>query len=288
MLTTKQIDHLKPSKKLYRIFDGLGLYVEIDPNGSKYWRLKYQFMGKEKRLALGRYPEISLLEAREKRDKARKLLAEGVDPSFAKQDGKRKAILNAAMTFEVVARDWHQHYKERWSPQYVIDTMHRLEKDIFPRLGSRPIADISAPKLLVVLQLIEKRGAFEVARRMLQICSQIFRYGIITGRVKYNPCFDMRGALKPIKREHFAAIDTRDIPEFLQTLERNEARLFIQTRHAIKLLMLTFVRTSELIGAKWSEFDLEAREWIIPAERMKMRRPHIVPLAKQALAICLR
>jgi integrase len=285
MLTTKEIDTAKPGKKPYRLFDGLGLYIEIAPNGGKYWRLKYNFLGKEKRLAIGKYPEISLLEAREKRDQARKLLTSNIDPSNEKKRQKRDAILNAAITFELVAREWHEHTKERWSASYVTDTMHRLERDIFPKIGNRPIGDISTPELLLVMRAIEKRGAYEVARRMLQICNQIFRYGVVTGRTRYNPAPDLRGALKPIKREHFAAIEIKEIPDFLQALERNEARLYAQTRHAIKFLMLTFVRTGELIAAKWDEFNFEEAEWIIPAERMKMRKAHIVPLAKQSLVI---
>ncbi len=285
MLTTKEIDNAKPGKKVYRLFDGLGLYVEIARNGSKYWRLKYQYMGKERRIALGKYPDLSLLEAREKREQARKLLAQNIDPINEKKKQKHDAILNAATTFEAVAREWHEHSKEQWSPGYVIETMNRLERDIFPKIGSRPVADVSTPELLLVMRAIEKRGAYEVARRMLQICNQIFRFAVVTGRTRYNPAPDLRGALRPVRREHFAAIEIREIPDFLQTLERNEARLFVQTRHAIKLLMLTFVRTGELIAAKWDEIDFEAAEWIIPAERMKMRRPHIVPLAKQAIAI---
>jgi len=285
MLTTTKIDHAKPTNKPYRLFDFLGLYLEVRPNGSKHWRFKYSLEGKERRLVLGRYPELSLLEAREKRDQAKKLVASGIDPITEKKKNRQQAVLKSAVTFELVAREWHEHFKERWSPQYVIDTMHRLEKDIFPHMGSSPIADILAPELLCVLRLIEKRGAYEVARRMLQICNQIFRYAIVTGRAKYNPATDMRGALKPVKREHFAALDPEDIPVFLGDLERNDARLFLHTRLAIKLMMLTFVRTSELIESKWDEFDLEKKQWVIPASRMKMKRPHVVPLSSQSLAI---
>jgi integrase len=285
MLTTTQLDNAKPKNKPYRLYDVLGLFIEITPSGGKLWRVKYSFKGREGGLALGKYPEISLLEAREKRDQARKLIASGVNPSEDKKRQKQEAILNSAATFEVVAREWHELNKERWSPNYVVDTMRRLERDIFPKMGNRPIADITPPDLLYILRLIEKRGAHEVARRMLQICSQIFRYGVVTGRVKINPTTDMRGALKPIKREHFASLEIKEIPEFLHALGRNDARLFLQTRHAIKFLMLTFVRTGEMIGAKWDEFNIVEEEWVIPASRMKMKRPHIVPLSKQALAV---
>ncbi len=285
MLTATEVEKAKPKKNLYRIFDVLGLYVEIHPEGGKYWRLKYQFHKKERRLALGKYPEISLLEAREKRDLARKLLAQNIDPIDEKKKQKNDAILSAATTFKSVALEWHEQNKEHWSHGYGVETMNRLERDIFPQIGRRPIADISTPELLLVMRRIEKRGAYEVARRMLQICNQIFRFAVVTGRTRYNPAPDLRGALRPVKREHFAAIEIKEIPDFLQALERNEARLFIQTRLAIKFLMLTFVRTGEMIGAKWDEIDFEAKEWVIPAERMKMRRPHIVPLAQQTLAI---
>jgi integrase len=285
MLTTKQIDNAKPRDTLYRLFDSLGLYVQIDPNGSKLWRLKYYFLGKEKRLAIGRYPEISLLEAREKRDQARKLLAQNIDPAAVKKEEKHAALVSAATTFELVAREWHEHQKERWTPAHAQDILHRLEMDIFPQIGKLPISDIRPIQVLHALRHIEKRGAFEMARRSMQYCGQIFRYGVITERVERDPTTDLKGALKPFKRGHYSALETDDLPEFVETLERNDARLYVQTRHAIQLLMMTFVRTSELIGAKWSEFNFETNEWIIPAERMKMRRPHIVPLSKQVLSI---
>ena len=285
MLTNKDIQNAKPRDKLYRVFDGHGLYLEINPNGSKYWRLKFRVGGKEKRLALGVYPEVTLAEARDKRADARKLLASGVDPSSAKTERKYLTAQNTANTFESVAREWHAHNLEKWTPNYAADILHRLEMDIFGVIGKRPIVDISPLLMLETLKKIEKRGAHEMSRRAMQYCGQIFRYAIVTGRAERNPTADLKGALKPVKHGHFSALEAKDLPEFLHALEGNEARLFIQTRLAIRLMMLTFVRTGELIKSKWDEFNLDSGEWNIPAERMKMRRPHIVPLSKQAIAL---
>jgi len=285
MLTTKQIEHAKPSPKAYRLFDSLGLYIEVAPNGSKLWRLKYQFFGKEKRLAIGKYPEISLLEAREKRDQARKLLADSIDPAAEKKDRRNAALANLATTFELVAREWHQNHKERWTPEYAQDIMHRMEMDIFPQIGKLPIADIKPIQVLSALRRIENRGAHEMARRSMQYCSQIFRYAVITERCERDATSELKGALKPFRKGHYKAIEVEDLPDFLVALLRNEARLYPQTMNAMRLMLLTFVRTSELIESKWEEFNFDTKEWTIPAERMKMRRPHIVPLARQTIEI---
>ena len=285
MLTTTQIERAKSTKKLYRLFDGLGLYIEITANGSKLWRLKYQFLGKECRISLGRYPEISLLEAREKRDAARKLLADNIDPAVVKAERKNAALINAATTFELVAREWHENHKERWSANYRADVLHRLEMDIFTQIGKMPIADIKPIQLLNTLRQIEKRGAYEMARRSLQYCGQIFRYAVITERAGRDITTDLRSALKPFRKGHYNAIEAKDLPEFLAAFHRNDARLYPQTRHALQLMLLTFVRTGELIGAKWEEFNFETKEWTIPAERMKMKRDHIVPLSRQTMNV---
>lgn len=284
-LTNTTCKNAKPSKKPYKLSDGGGMYLEVLPSGGKYWRLKYRFADKEKKLALGVYPQVSLIEAREGREAAKKQLAKGIDPSFAKQEHNRQTALNAENTFEAVAREWHEHQKARWSTEHAKDILYRLEKDVFPVLGSRPIADIKAPHILHNLRKIEKRGAHEMARRAVQYCGQIIRYAIVTGRAERDPTGDLRGALQPVQHGHYAAIDADELPQFLRTLENNDARLFIQTRLAVRLLMLTFVRTGEMIGAKWDEINLNEAEWVIPAERMKMRRPHIVPLSKQAVAV---
>lgn len=284
-LTDIKCKAAKPGAKPQKLTDGHGMYLEVMPNGSKYWRLKYRFLGKEKRLALGVYPEVSLGEAREKRDQARKLLAAGVDPLTVKKEQKRLAILNSENTFEAVAREWHEHQLNRWSEDHAGNVLRRMEADIFPYIGNRPIADIDAPELLEVLRKIEKRGAIDIAHRARQICGQVFRYGIATGRGERDHAADLKDALKTIKTTHFSTLDIKEMPEFLQKLEHNEKRLYPRTRRAIKLLMLTFVRTTELIESTWDEIDFEAKEWKIPAERMKMRSAHIVPLSRQVIAL---
>lgn len=284
-LTDTACKNARPKNKSYKKADGNGLYLEVMPTGARYWRLKYRFGGKEKRLACGVYPETSLAEARERRAVARKMLVDGIDPSSAKRDRQQLAEMNAANTFEAVAREWHARNLEKWTPLYGQDILHRLETDIFPVIGKRPVAGISALVVLNALKKIENRGAGEMARRAGQYCGQIFRYAVVTGRAERNPTTDLKGALKPVTHGHFAALEPKDLPEFLHALARNDARLFILTRLAIRLILLTFVRTGELINATWDEFDLDGAEWAIPAERMKMRKPHIVPLSKQAVAI---
>lgn len=284
-LTNTECKNAKPKADKYRLYDTGGLYLEVMPNGSKYWRMKYRYLDKEKLLALGVYPTITLLDAREGRDSARKLLAAGTDPSIAKKEKKRLAVLNAENTFEAVAREWHEQQKGKWSEVHARNVLNLLSLNIFPYIGTRPIADLTAPELLEVLRKIEKRGAAYLSNRIKQICGQVFRYGIATGRGQRDHAADLKGALKATKVKHFAAIDIKEMPEFLEALERNDARLFNRTRRAIRLLMLTFVRTSELIEATWDEFDLENAVWEIPAERMKMGKAHIVPLSKQAVAL---
>ena len=275
----------KPREKPYKLSDSGGLALVIHPNGSKYWRLRYYWLKKEKTLAFGVYPTVTLAEAREKQAEAKKLLAQNIDPSRQKQRDKRKAAVHASNTFKAVALEWHKNQIGHWSDNHARNVLHRLERDVFPNIGLEPIADIDAPDLLDTLRKIEKRGALDIAGRTRQICGQIFRYGIQTGRCKRDPSRDLQGALKTRKTEHFAAIDTKEIPELLDALERNDARLFARTRRAIKLSMLTFVRPGELRKATWDEIDFDTKQWIIPAERMKARRAHIVPLSRQAIAI---
>ncbi|MEJ0062358.1 MAG: integrase arm-type DNA-binding domain-containing protein [Alphaproteobacteria bacterium] len=284
-LSDKACKAALPREKHYKLADGGGLYLQVMPSGSRYWRMKFRFGGKEKQLALGVYPEVPLGEAREKREIARKMLANGIDPSYAKQENKQKQIMSAANTFEVVAREWHENNIDRWTKHYGEDILHRLEMDIFPEIGRRPIAEIPPLLMLNTLRKIEKRGAHEMTRRVMQYCGQIFRYAIVTARADRNPTADLKGALKPVKHGHYAALEPEELPEFVQNLDRNDARLFLQTRLAIRMLMMTFVRTGELIKATWDEFDLEEGTWSIPAERMKRRQPHIVPLSRQSIAI---
>lgn len=285
-LTNTACKNAKAKDKPYKIADGGGLYLLVKPTGAKHWRLKYRFLGKEKLLALGAYPLTSIADAREGRDNAKKLLAGGNDPMSNKKDGRRKAIRNAQNTFQAIALEWYEKRSKTWSPSHSLHVKRRMDLDIFPHIGSRPIADIDAPELLDdVLRRIEKRGSLEVVSKVKQICSGVFRYGVATGKCTRDPSADLRGAFEVHKTTHYPALEIKELPEFLEALERNNARLFNRTRRGIKLLMLTFVRTNELIGAKWSEFNFDDAQWEIPAERMKMRQPHIVPLSKQAVAL---
>lgn len=284
-LTDTECKTLKPSAKSYKKTDGQGMYLEVTPSGSKYWRLKYRYLGKEKLLALGVYPDVGLKEAREKRAEARKIIAAGKDPSAVKKQNRLMAIQEADNTFEKLAREWHDKNKAKWSEKHGEAILYRLEKDIFKDLGHMPVRDITPSMLLVTIRKMEARGAHELARRARGTCEQIYAYGIGTEKADRNIALDLRGTLEAFKRGHFPALTAKHIPEFLQKLEKNTQRLYPQTLRATRLLMLTFVRTSELVHAKWHEFDLEAGEWNIPAERMKMRKPHIAPLAKQTIAI---
>lgn len=285
-LNDKKCKNAKPEQKPYKLSDGGGLYLLITPDGSKYWRLKYRYLDKEKLLAFGVYPLTTLAEAREKREEAKKQLAGGKDPSTVKKAEKRQAMQDARNTFRAVALEWHENQLGKWTPKHGINVLRRLEIDIFPYIGSRPISEIDPPELLnSVLRKIEKRGALDVVARVKQICGQIFRYGVATGKCNRDVTPDLRGALRTGKTKHFASLDIKDMPEFLHVLETNDARLFARTRRAIRLLMLTFTRTTELIHSKWDEFDLEGGMWQIPAERMKMGNPHLVPLSKQAIVL---
>jgi integrase len=284
-LTNKQCENAKPKDKPYKLPDGGGMYLEIMPNGSKYWRLKYRFLGKENRLALGVFPAVTLLEAREKRAEAKKILAKGIDPSQSKKQAKHQARINSENTFEAVAREWHSKKRESWALRTGEKILSYLESDIFPYMGKRPIAEIDPPELLRILRKIEERKAYYAANRMKQVCGQIFRYGVATGKCPRDASADLKGALTTKKTKHLAALNIKEMPEFLRKLDKNEARLFPQTRRGIRLLMLTAVRTTELIQAKWDEIDLKNAIWEIPAERMKMGAPHIVPLSRQSIVL---
>jgi integrase len=278
-----QVRTAKPKDKVYRLFDGGGLYLEVPPNGGKYWRYKYRFAGRERRLALGVYPDVSLAEARERHAAARKTLAAGNDPGAVKKEAKRLAVLKSENSFESIAKEWFENRKHRWATSYSKSIMERLKNHVFPKLGNRPITEISAPEFLTVVRVVEKSGALDMALRLLQISGQIFRYAIATGRAERNPIPDLRGALKPPVRTHQAFIKEDELPEYLRKLAAYDGAL--QTKLALKLLLLTFVRTTELRAAKWDEINFDKAEWRIPAERMKMKTLHIVPLASQAIAV---
>jgi integrase len=280
-LTDAAVRKSKGKAKQYKLADAAGLYLLVKPDGSKYWRLKYRHAGKEKLLALGVYDAVSLASAREKRDQAKAIIRQGLDPSVAKKLERRAAEIASANTFEVVAREWINRQKKRWIPAHSDRVLDSLETDVFPEIGNRPIAAIAAPELLAALRKIEFRGALETAQRVLQRCGSVFRFGIASGLCTYNPAADLRGALATPKRKNYAALSAKDLPEFLAKLNSYDGRP--ETIIAIRLLMLTIVRTGELRGAEWPEIDIEGAQWIVPAERMKMKAPHLVPLSKQAI-----
>jgi integrase len=283
-LSDAKVRNAKPRTKPYKITDGEGLFLLITPSGGKYWRLKYFFGGKEKLLALGVYPEINLAEARERRAQARKVLAAGNDPGDAKKEAKRLATLKNANSFEVVAREWFEQRKHEWAPITADAALDRLEAHILPKLGPRPIADITAPEVLAMLRAVEDRGTLETARRVMNISGQIFMYAIATGRAERNPVPDLRGALKTPVVKHRSFLKEDELPLYLEKLEAYDGSL--QTRLALRFLLLTFVRTNELRAAEWTEIDWDKAEWRIPAERMKMKELHIVPLSSQTIAVC--
>ncbi|MCG9098583.1 tyrosine-type recombinase/integrase [Laribacter hongkongensis] len=263
--------------------DDKGLYLLVKPVG-KYWRLDYRFGGKRKTLALGVYPAVSLKDARERRDEARKLLEGGADPGEARKAQKAAGSLNAANSFEVIAREWHTKFLPTWTVGHADKIMRRFERDVFPWLGSRPVAEIDAPALLAVLRRIESRGAIETAHRAMQSAGQVFRYAIATGRAQRNPAADLVGALAPAIKQSFPTItDPIRIAELLRAIDGYQGTL--PTLCALRLAPLVFVRPGELRKAEWSEIDLDGSTWIIPAERMKMREKHVVPLSEQAVSI---
>lgn len=283
-LTDTAIRTAKPQAKPYKLADGGGMYLEVAPSGGKWWRLKYRYEGKEKRLSLGTYPEVSLKDARERREEARRQLAAGIDPSAHRQATKAARAAENANTFEVMGREWFAKHSSLWVDAHAKKVLGRLQNDIFPWLGGRPVTAITAPELLAALRRIEERGAIETSHRALQTCSHIFRYAIATGRADHNPATDLKGALPKAKKTHLAAMtDPKEIAGLLRAIDAYHGELV--TRCALRLAPLVFVRPSELRTAEWTEFDLDAAEWNIPAAKMKMREAHLVPLSTQAIAI---
>jgi integrase len=283
-LTTAKIQNTPPQKKTARLFDGRGLYLEIAPTGSRWWRFKYRFAGKEKRISLGVYPDVGLKKARDRRDDMRKLVADGIDPSAARKQEKLMALDAALNTFEAVAREWFEKYSPNWEASYSKKLLARLEANIFPWLGHRPIRDIKAPELLSVLRRVESRGVLETAHRLMNYCGNIYRYAVATGRAERDISADLRGALPPSTPRHHASVtEPRDVAALLRAIDGYRGSNV--TRYALQLAPLVFVRPGELRKAEWIEIDLEAGEWRMPAERMKMKAKHIVPLSMQAVAI---
>lgn len=282
-LTDLKIKGAKPKEKPFRISDERGLYLEVAPSGGKWWRFKYRFHKKEKRLSLGVYPDVTLAAARDRRDDARKLLANGIDPSEHRKSANQAKSNNPADSFEAVAREWHVKQSNTWSRDYADKVIRRFELHIFPWLGARPIADIKVPELLKTLHRIEGR-AIETAHRAMQTCGQVFRYAIATGRAEYDITSGMRGALTPWRKVHFASItDPVKLGPLLRDM--HDYRGTFPVRSALRLAPLVFLRPGELRLAEWSEFDLNNSVWNVPAARMKMKKPHLVPLSRQVLAI---
>ncbi|WP_309919472.1 phage integrase central domain-containing protein [Caballeronia sp. LZ033] len=281
-LTDLEVRRAAPRERTYRIYDGRGLYLEVAATGGKYWRLKYRINGREKRLALGVYPDVTLAHARRKRDEARAMLADGIDPSQAKKEKKRLAKLGPANTFKVVALEWFERQAPGWTDSHSEKIMGRLMKDAFPLLGPRPMAEITAPEVLEVLRRAELRGANDTAHRLHQTCGQIFRYAVATGRAMRDVSVDLRGALRPNKHTHFAALtDPNKVGEMLRALDGFAGTFVVGA--ALRLAPLLFVRPGELRQAEWSQFDLDRREWRYIVSKTKTE--HLVPLATQAVDI---
>lgn len=285
-LSDIQVKNAKPREKDYKLMDGYGLFLLVTPTNGKLWRLDYRINSKRKTIALGAYPAVTLAEARQRREDAKKLLANGVDPGEMKKALKSTDKDIAANTFEVIARQWHLKFSSagKWSPTHAADILHRLEKDIFPPLGSRPISEIKPMDLLKVLERIASRGALDTAHRLRHHCGMIFRYAVVTERAERDVAADLRGALPAVKNGHHAAPTTpQSLLPLLRAIDAYEGSYIVKC--ALQLLPLFFCRPGELRASEWTEFDFDKAIWEIPATRMKMKQPHIVPLSKQAIAI---
>lgn len=280
MLTDSAIRSAKRAERPRKLSDGGGLYLLVAPNGGRYWRYNYRYAGKQKTLALGVYPDVGLAKARERHWEARRLLADGIDPG-----AERKT---ASKTFEEVAREWHAHWKSNRHERHAHYVLKRLEADVFPRIGSLRLGEIPTSAFRDMVRKIESRGAADIAKRVLQTCGQIMRYAMTNDYTSHNPVAGIKpgDVLKPHSRRNYPRIDQNELPRLLKAIDAYVGA--DHTRLALQLMALTFVRTSELIGAQWSEFDINAARWVIPAERMKMKTPHIVPLSRQTLAVLHR
>lgn len=288
-LTDAVIRAAKPGEKARKLFDGEGLYLEVAPSGGRWWRLKYRWAGKEKRLSLGTYPDVTLLEARRRRDDARRQLAEGLDPSAERRTAKMAAAAAAAgNTFESVARSWHASWKRSRTPKHAAQVLRRMELDVFPRIGALPITAVKAPDVVALARAVEQRGALDLARRAIQISGQVFRYAVAHGLAEHNPArdFDPSDVLQPAREDNYARVRSGRLPALLQAIDVYHGHE--RTRLALHLMSLTFLRTGELINTPAAEIDLQAGRWEVPAARMKMPTPHVVPLATQTVRVLER
>ena len=279
MLKDTKVKNLKGKEKPYKLGDSNGLFIYVTKNGTKFWRQKFRFNGKEKLLSHGEYPFVSLQKARQLRDEARQLLSEGKDPSQAKKAAK----ISTKNTFEAIARAWHDTMTPSWSDNHSQKVIVSLEKDIFQIIGDQPIYELNAPLLVDALKQIEKRGSYEQANRVAQRVNSVFRFAAASGLIEHNPAQHIKDTLKKPEKRNYNTIDASELPEFLQSLEDYDGHPIVKL--ATEFLMLTFVRTGELRGAQWSEFNLKNKLWEIPAERMKKKRTHLVPLSNRALEI---
>ncbi|MBD2705651.1 tyrosine-type recombinase/integrase [Spirosoma sp. BT702] len=274
----------KPKSKHYKMADGEGLYLEVTPNGTKLWRLKYRIHGKEKRISLGAYPAVSIADARKAKEEIKRDIKVGIDPVLKRLQAAQTQALTQQRDFKSMALEWHGKQMPLWKPKHADIIKHRFEKYVFPSLGSFPLADIKPLMMLSCLQKIEKTAP-DLSRRMKAACSHVFKYAIATGRAESDPTYGLEAAMKKFKRGHYASISVDEFPQFLARLTDYEAHVHRQTFLALKLLLLTFVRTGELVEARWDEINFEKAMWVIPTERMKMNLPHIVPLSHQSLAV---
>lgn len=280
-LTDLEIRRSKPREKPYTLNDGNGLSLLVESNGSKGWRFRYRFDGKPKMLSLGTYPLISLTDARQKRDEAKKLVITGINPSEVRKREKQDRQTEIGNTFEAIAREWYEKRFDRWSASYAEEMIKTFEIDVFPYIGNRPIAEIKPMELMGVLSLLDERGATEKLRKVRQRCGEVWRYAIVTGRAEYNPAPDLVSAFAPHKKEHYAFLKSDELPEFFRVLNTYSGSFLVKT--AMRLQVLTGLRPGELRQAEWTEIDFEKKIWEVPAERMKKRRPHCVPLPDQAI-----
>jgi integrase len=284
-LTDTEVRKAKPTDKSYKMSDGGGLHLLVMPTGGKLWRWKYRFDGAEKLMAMGQYPAVTLAMARERHAAARNLLASGVDPMAKRKEEKAAERAENKESFQTVAKEWLAHWRVGKSERHADYVDRRMNTDILPRLGARPVAQIEAPEVVAMVKAIQDRGALDIAKRALETTGQVFRYAIAHGYARRNPASDIKPGdiLKSRQKENYARVDAKELPALLKSVEVYQGTPI--TRLAMKLMALTFVRTSELIGARWSEFDLDGARWDIPAERMKMRTSHIVPLSRQAVDV---
>ena len=281
-LTDIAIRRAQPAKKSRKMFDGRGLYLEVAPRGGKWWRFKYRFGGKEKRLSLGVYPDVSLKEARLRCEDARRMLTREIDPSEHRQALKATRAQEASNSFEAVAREWFTKHAPNWADGHSSRVISQLKRDVFPWIGGKPVATVTASQLLSVVRRVEERGALETAHRVLQNCGQVFRYAVATGRAKHDPCGVLKGALPPVKGGHFAAVtDPKQVGPLLRVLDGYEGSLVV--RCALRLAPLVFVRPGELRRAEWKGIDLDAAEWRFTVS--KTGNLHLVPLSSQAVEI---